>query len=71
MSDTAELIPYAPVETRPRGVTFLELRHRDCRWPMGGPREPAELFCGEPAELGRPYCSGHCAVAYVKPERRR
>ncbi len=39
---------------------------RACMWPMGDPKQPGFHFCGAPAEVGRPYCSGHCSVAYHK-----
>jgi GcrA cell cycle regulator len=37
---------------------------RACMWPVGDPKQPGFHFCGAPAEPGRPYCAGHCSVAY-------
>ena len=39
---------------------------RTCSWPMGDPKQPGFHFCGEPAEIGKPYCNQHCHVAYHK-----
>ncbi|RMD63578.1 MAG: GcrA cell cycle regulator, partial [Alphaproteobacteria bacterium] len=36
-----------------------------CLWPIGDPREPDFHFCGAPAVDGKPYCSHHCARAYI------
>lgn len=54
----------------PRGVRFLDLRHDQCRFPLGGIDAPVEMFCGRPIETGQAYCPSHCAVAYVKAPRR-
>jgi GcrA cell cycle regulator len=35
-----------------------------CQWPIGNPGDPDFRFCDQPAEAGRPYCEGHCAMAY-------
>ena len=44
--------------------TLLDLEHGECRWPFGdGPF----LFCGDPAQDNSSYCSGHHAIAWVKP----
>ncbi len=45
--------------------TLFELRAGQCRFPVGGPVEPARFFCGEPALPGRPYCQTCCERAYV------
>ena len=37
---------------------------RVCLWPVGDPKQPGFHFCSAPIEPGRPYCPGHCAVAY-------
>jgi GcrA cell cycle regulator len=52
--------------------TIFGLRAGQCRFPLGGPREPARFFCGKPAEASRPYCRECCLRAYVmSPPRRR
>lgn len=37
---------------------------RMCQWPIGNPGEEDFRFCDQTAEAGRPYCNGHCAMAY-------
>lgn len=51
--------------------TLFELRLGSCRYPLGGPTEPARLFCGKPAALPRPYCTECCRLAYVPVGQRR
>lgn len=56
------------VDVEPLNLTFDQLQNGDCKWPYGdGPF----LFCGHPAIEGRPYCRGHCAIAYRPMEERR
>ena len=47
-----------------RRVTFQDIRHRACRWPLGDPRSGDFVFCGLPPAEGRSYCAGHCRMAY-------
>lgn len=40
----------------------------DCRYPLGGPKDPPRLFCAKPVRDGSAYCDEHheaCYVAYV------
>jgi GcrA cell cycle regulator len=47
-----------------RRVRFEDIREFACRWPLGDPRSGDFAYCGlKPAE-GRPYCAGHCRMAY-------
>ncbi len=46
--------------------TLFDLRSGQCRFPIGGPREPARYFCGKPADIPRPYCR-ECAQRAYKP----
>lgn len=52
----------------PHAVTIDDLTFGACRFPAGDdpPRGEGyrQLFCGEPARLGRPYCAGCCKRAY-------
>ncbi len=69
--------PHDPVElgaaskAMPHHPTLVELRSGQCRFPLGGPLEPARFFCGKPALALRPYCSECCQRAYVvaRPKR--
>ncbi len=47
------------------GKTLYELKHDECRWPIGDPKSPEFHFCGEKTVNGKPYCAKHCAFAYV------
>jgi|GEM_PF-2716988 len=51
------------------GRTFLDLRPRDCRFPLGPHDEPPVMFCGALAREGSPYCQHHHTVAYVRTRR--
>lgn len=44
----------------------VELSNHSCKWPIGHPNEEGFHFCTERAILGKPYCVGHTALAYVK-----
>ena len=54
-----------PAQPRPAG------RVSDCCWPIGDPGTPSFHFCGVPAMGGKPYCTEHAALAYVKVRDRR
>lgn len=44
---------------------LLDLNPADCKWPIGDPKRPDFGFCGERRQPGRPYCAGHCKLAYT------
>jgi hypothetical protein len=44
--------------------TLLQLTSGVCKWPFGEPASPDFFFCGGDAVDGKPYCAGHCRVAY-------
>lgn len=41
------------------------IRHRECQWPLGEPRDPGFRLCGVQIPRGKPYCPAHSAVAYA------
>ncbi len=45
-------------------IDLMGLNAATCRWPIGDPCEPGFFFCGAPPRDGKPYCGGHCAIAY-------
>lgn len=49
----------------PSAIAFPE--HGHCIWPHGDPGSPGFHFCGGYLLPGKPYCSAHAAVAYVRP----
>ena len=42
-----------------------------CCWPIGEPGTPSFRFCDAGSAAGKPYCSEHAALAYVKIRDRR
>lgn len=40
-----------------------------CKWPIGHPNEEGFRFCRERVVIGKPYCSEHTSIAYVKKSR--
>jgi len=50
--------------TRPAAQPSKHAGTKTCSWPVGDPKQVGFHFCGEPSELGRPYCAHHCAIAY-------
>ncbi len=70
MSDTATAAADRPIATLRRGVPFLELRHGQCHYPLGGPTDPPSRFCGEATEPGAVYCPECRAIAYRRQDQR-
>ena len=44
--------------------SLLDLESRDCRWPIGEPRQLDFRFCGRPQVPGHPYCEHHRRMAF-------
>ena len=65
--DRAEAEAQEPTRKHP---TLFELRQGQCRFPIGGFKEPARYFCGQPALAPRPYCRECCQRAYVPAKKR-
>lgn len=55
---------------KPR-VALTDLGARQCRWPVGDPREESFGFCGDHIHPGLPYCREHAQVAYQAATRNR
>jgi GcrA cell cycle regulator len=55
----------APPAPRPYGRVVT------CCWPLGEPGTRSFRFCDEASEPGKPYCSDHARLAYVKVRDRR
>jgi GcrA cell cycle regulator len=53
-----------------RRVAFADIRGAVCRWPIGDPRTGDFAYCGLSPADGRPYCAGHCRIAYRPPDAR-
>ena len=50
---------------------LADLKPDQCHWPLGGPNDRAERFCGAHAVGGKPYCAFHCTKAYLKPSKEK
>lgn len=61
--------PPAPTTARDPDRLALFRRVTECCFPLGDTREKTFRFCGDPADPGRPYCSTHAGIAYVKQSR--
>lgn len=67
LSSVALAALLAPVALRGERVGIADLEPGDCRWPLGDPQETSFGYCAAEHVLGRPYCAGHMALAYVAP----
>ena len=64
----------APQAARPaavRAVPYAPSRLSTCCWPIGEPGTRSFRFCDSDATAGKPYCSTHAALAYVRVRDRR
>lgn len=61
--------PVKPVVVRP--VAMRSLRSQSCCWPLGEPGTRSFRFCDAEATPGKPYCTDHAAVAYVRVRDKR
>jgi GcrA cell cycle regulator len=65
--------PPAPA-SRPAAVRpapFRSTRMASCCWPIGEPGTKSFHFCDAEAMTGKPYCTEHAQLAYVKVRDRR
>ena len=60
----------AAVAMRP-AVFETRRRGQSCCWPLGDPGTKQFRFCGGEPLQGKPYCSEHAQLAYVKLRDRR
>lgn len=81
-SPVAPLPPRPPVVTAPRPVPVQPRvvlpspprpygRVITCCWPIGEPGTRSFRFCDVESEPGKPYCTEHVKLAYVKVRDRR
>jgi GcrA cell cycle regulator len=65
-------VPAVPVvRAFPAPAARPRLGARTCCWPIGEPGTSGFRFCGGDPMAGKPYCTEHAALAYVKPRDRR
>lgn len=53
-----------------RGLTLLQLKEGQCRYPSGGEGDEPFLFCGQPVQEGSSYCPACHARCWVKPPQK-
>lgn len=70
--------PPAMAEAPPAQPTLVRVlpsprigRHTACCWPIGEPGTRSFRFCDLEAVAGKPYCTEHVQLAYVKVRDRR
>lgn len=65
-------LPWCEIYIEPKDrKSIIELDERDCRWPIGDPRDETFHFCGRERFEGTSYCAHHAQVAFVPPEPKR
>jgi GcrA cell cycle regulator len=50
---------------------FPRVSAKTCCWPIGEPGTKGFHFCSDPAMGGKPYCTEHASLAYVRVKDRR
>jgi len=54
-----------------KNMSFMDLGPRNCRWPVGDPKDAGFHFCGADKPLGgQSYCAYHMGLAYEPFVRR-
>ncbi len=66
----AEIVAAPP---KPAAIVraFPRVSAKSCCWPIGEPGTKGFRFCGAAAMAGKPYCTEHAALAYVRVKDRR
>lgn len=60
LGDRKEMPRLRCAEVEPRGLSLLELKTGDCRYPYGGDEAGEAIsFCGRPKRKGSSYCHAH------------
>lgn len=52
-------------------ITFINILHHQCRWPIGDPQEVGFHFCGQKKLHDSSYCPFHSARAWTPAAARR
>lgn len=60
-----------PVNIPVKRIKLSDLKDRQCRWPLGDPRDEDFSFCGCRAVSGIPYCTDHAQIAYQAATRKK
>lgn len=59
---------HAQPEIETFNLRFEQLTEETCKWPLE--EEGPFTFCGRLSYRGKPYCIGHCRIAYQPPSSR-
>jgi GcrA cell cycle regulator len=70
--EIVQLAALANATSRPDGklISILELSEKNCRWPVGDPRDTGFGYCGNDSYGSHPYCAEHVAIAFQAPNRK-
>jgi GcrA cell cycle regulator len=61
-------VKYTGQPRRRPAMKVVETPGPTCSWPHGHPGEKGFHFCGARTSGGKPYCTEHAALAYVRPK---
>jgi GcrA cell cycle regulator len=64
------LVPRVVKETPAPRRNVFDFAGPVCMWPIGHPTDNDFHFCGGAPIAGKPYCSNHAAVAYIRPKEK-
>lgn len=64
------LVPRIVKEAPPPKRNVFDFAGPVCMWPIGHPTDEDFRFCGGRPVAGKPYCTEHAAVAYVRPREK-
>jgi GcrA cell cycle regulator len=53
-----------------KSITTLTLTSSTCKWPFGDPTSSDFHYCGQPPQVGRPYCDTHDRMSYQSSQRK-
>lgn len=67
----ADAKPRRPEPQQRRLAVVHTFGERQCKWPVGDPKDPDFHFCGCAAQPGMPYCAEHAAIAYQPTRSKR
>lgn len=74
VAEVVRVVAPAPAPNRApvlRPVPVARSRNVTCCWPIGEPGTKSFRFCDSDATHGKPYCTEHAQLAYVKVRDRR
>jgi GcrA cell cycle regulator len=64
------LVPRVVKETPAPRRNVFDFAGPVCMWPIGHPTDNDFHFCGGAPIAGKPYCSNHAALAYIRPREK-